>query len=201
MPNFDALRSAIIGPLEYLCKRQPPAELLGLWTLQGSLNDLSRYGRNLAGSPSYTNTDPIYSNGFTFALNAISLQDFSFDFLVQSGNYRPTSQWIYTNIWSFGVENYYGDCLTFIDEEGTKLAGPVYGYTHIAVARKSGTVRFYKDGNKLASFESATPLTSINMNFGSSGGKICNLRITSKGLGNASSFPVPQTLYTGYEVL
>ena len=60
MPNFDALRSAIIGPLAYICRpKEKPADLLCCFPLNDSALDVSRYGVLLPSTPTFYNEGPL----------------------------------------------------------------------------------------------------------------------------------------------
>ena len=107
MPNFDALRSAIIGPLSFLCRpKVMPAEVQGIWTLNDTLDDISPNHRNLSNAVTYE--DGYFAGTKSAKLNAsalgFSLSDFTLDFLV----YRSSADWYYTDI-AIGDYNLYTD--------------------------------------------------------------------------------------------
>lgn len=210
MPNFDALRSAIIGPLEYICKPEPPAELLALYTMDGSLTDLSRYNGHFT-----TTQGPVYSDDGPLGKSA----------LVCGGFTHPAT----TNFSiDFFATVYKGTGINFSSGnwEGVTPSGIIYdvGYGGRTIVRLLGkgeylmTVMssdvtyhyaFTYDGSKLRCFKNGSLSLTIAGTMNTQSGitiptnlwKLSNLRVVGKVLGTSSSFPVPSTLYTGYEAL
>lgn len=202
MPNFDALRSAVVGPLSYLCKPQKPEELLGLWTLQGNLGDLSRYDRKLNAMNAPTYSSGGYGLCASMASAVVSIPvsgNFSLEFI----GLPVTSFFIGTYEFRYG--NGYGNWWLYVyngssqvtNKNLTEGGGTDNLYSHCAMCRIGSTLYFSYNGTVKHSMSFSNDLTSLSI----TSPAIQNVRLVSKALGTSSSYPVPSNLYTGFEPL
>lgn len=214
MPNFDALRTGNLGPLAYLCKPQPPAELLGCWPLTSTTDkaDVSTYGHAYVGALSAaTQTNalakviPATNQPFQFELDLG--QPWSVDFImgISNGSGKGSETGI-----SIGAFNSYlksthnqGAHTDNISYNGTILATgsaslPATG-SHVAFSYDGTTVRRFINGtlnlSATVDMTGKAPGLSVFVNtiwcFG-------NLRAVQKCIGT-TSYPVPSDFYTGFE--
>lgn len=208
MPNFDALRPAVVGPLSYLCKPQKPADLLGLWTFQGNLDDLSRYGHTLSSLSSYSFTTAGYGQAITNATGAFPCSvsgDFSFEWIISAPPDGGHQGFVVLN-WDFrNAYNYGGNGLWYysVGGGGGSYVGDITPYTammHVALVRRSTTLYVFINGIKKATIPSASG-TLGNISFNCTSQNLQNVRLVGKALGTTTSYPVPSGIYTGYEAL
>lgn len=220
MPNFDALRSAIIGPLEYICRpKLPPSELCGCWPLGvNDTSDHSRYGGSFLAGGSVA-WDQNYSlpivatSAFPLTFNlgrGINVaQDFAAEFMFHSSSSYAT------------IQMTFGDFTLKTARDGGTNKQVFYAYfgtsyvkvgnltdtalNHICIYRKDGTLYGAANGAAAAlnsSWSATGTVTSATISTASAVIQgACNARFCQTGVGNSSSFPVPATLYTGYEAL
>ena len=201
MPNFDALRSAIIGPLSYLCRAKvKPASLKILIPAQGSLEDLSPYKQTIAASgvlydSSLTNYKMAYNQMVNYTYDAT--QNFTIElFGYASGLANPAFSLggMYLGWFSAGVGTH------LMDNGGNQLitSNSTSGVKHLAFVKSGSTLYMYKDGSRVGSTSSLPTgiFTMQNTNF-----RWYNLRIIQKALTTGETFPVPSAPYTGYEEL
>lgn len=223
MPNFDALRSAISGPLSYICRpKLPPPALCGCWPLGvNDLSDKSRYsGSFLSGGTASWNTSyslPLIKPSscpltFNLGQGVSEAQDFAIEYMFLS-----------TGPDTIGPTLTFGDfqLIAFRDSGGAGYMGRVrYGTTdynitslkwsmnvlnHIAFFRLSGTYYYALNGVVKTVAITFNPTTIVNsaaftIQTGNYAG-ICNFRFCQAAVGTATAYPVPATLYTGYEPL
>ena len=220
MPNFDALRSSILGPLEYICRpKLPPAELCGCWPLGvNDMADKSRYGGAfLAGGTAAWDQNyslPIMATSafpLTFSLGrGIDVsQDFAVEFMFHSSS--PYA----------AIQMTFGDFTLKIARDGGTNKLDFYAYfgtayvnvghltdialNHVCIYRKNGVLYAAANGTAKALTASWSATGSVNSATISSTSSViqgaCNVRFCRTGVGTSSSFPVPASLFTGYEVL
>lgn len=230
MPNFDALRPAISGPLSYLCKPTAPAELLGCWPFYGATSDVSRYDNTfpLTVNSYVTNGNFKYATFTTSALGSLEALDLSGDWSLDffRGPDSQSFDWTKFLRIELGEFNLVVNTLkvTAYDGMATDLrSGPRIGShpdypslpsspVHIAVTHQNGYVRVYTNGALWAAGSGSSSSDGpINFTgsvgqlgltlFGSYTGSVANIRVVQKRLGTNSSFPVPSKPYTGYEAL
>lgn len=230
MANFDALRSAIIGPLEYICKPSPPAELIGCWPLMTG-GDKSRYGGTVY-PPASATAITTKSNGTTLPYTAIRV-DANSSISYYLGQSLDMSQ-----DWSldyFDVR-YTGDsythCITSIGsltattyEPGVSTNGIYFNstrvcamdndffvalpYFHFAMVYRSASKKLicFINGLTKSAYQGSLDLsgasfvTAVSQQIGNKQYAIANLRVCQKAVGTTTTFPVPTSLYTGYEAL
>lgn len=216
MPNFDVIRTAHLGIVEYLCKPSPPPELLGCWPLTSTTDkaDLSRYGHAYTGSlAAATQTNalakviPQQNQAFEFELNLG--QPWSVDFFMGvSHGYGGGSS---TGL-SIGAFNSYLGSLTNqaaitdnISYNGTILATgsaalPAAG-SHIAFTYDGTTIRRFINGilNLYADVSMSGTAAGFSL-FLNNAWCFGNLRVIQKCLGT-TAYSVPTGFYTGYEAL
>lgn len=205
MPNFDALRTGNLGPLAYLGRKIViPSEVQGIWTLNGTLNDLSTYERHMAGSVTYTDGDFSGTQGakVNATVTGISLADFTLDWLEYRNN-----DYFYQSV-TLGDYNLYTDSTgstTYRLREGTtnKYQGINRDtWFHYAVVRSGSTLCWYVNGSRV--YTGTTSETAITaLTFACYGKKdvLSNVRLLSTALTTGLTFPTPSGLYTGYEPL
>lgn len=211
MANFDALRSAIIGPLEYLCKPQPPIQLLGCWPISNSTKDVSRYGHPITTSLTYSSGGTI-TNGtksdFQTNFQTLDLSDdWSLDFHFYKGHARACCVFLQIGNLYLGQKNNEG-VKKGVWWGGTDLGGD-FGYDlqdgYQAFCKSGNTLYIYTNGAKVASVSAASFTgTSAGMTVGfhhysSYYAMIQNLRVIQKAIGTSTSYPVTTSLYTGFE--
>lgn len=205
MITFDAIRSAHLAAITPLCKILPPPQLIGLWTLQGNLTDLSRYGKSLnsTSNVSYGN-DGLgqYATGLTASIGCSFPGDFSFDCCFKTnssgahinfGNFYFKFPSDYQN-WT--IQIYQGTT----QKSSVRYPGGDSGndiMRPLAIYRISGTVYIAIAGLVKYSFSDNSTITNIAISTLTA--QIQNLRLTGHHIGTSSSFPVPNTLYTGFE--
>ena len=213
MANFDVLRSAIIGPMAYICRPKPP--LLGCWPLTSTTDkaDVSTYGHNFTGTLSAaTQTNSlgkvIPASNSTFPCTLDLGKPWSFDFMVGINHAAGQSHPILATLGNFMsyLDNEYGPAcaMSFVGTDlGSAKTSIVYGGVHVGFSYDGSTVRRFVNGilNVSASVSMSGTSSGLSMAF-SSGDLQCfgNLRIVQKCLGT-DSYPVPSTFYTGYETL
>lgn len=206
MPNFDALRPSVVGPLVYLSREiVKPAELLACFPFATDILDVSKYGRTFAESVTTT-----FLDGGPFGKYASIRGSFSHDLAGQwsidfyakfgtnssQGYVQPSSSKNYgingadqTAICQLTTTNYFF------------AASSAQNWTHFAITFDGSTLKGYTNGN--ISFSGSATLnsqTSVSIGYGSVT-NLCNLRVVGKVLGNGTTFPVPSSLYTGFEAL
>lgn len=218
MPNFDALRPAISGPLSYLCKPQPPIQLLGCWPLTSTTDkaDVSRYGHAYTGSLSAaTQTNalakvvPSTNQPFLFDLN-LGLP-WSVDFFMGLSHGAGLGSETGISIGDFNSylksDSNQGAHTDNISYNGTILATgnaklPATG-AHVAFSYDGTTVRRFINGllnlSATVTMSGTAPGLSIFVN-NTSVWCFGNLRSVQKCLGT-TSYPVPSNFYTGFEPL
>lgn len=200
MITFDAIRSAHLAAITHLCKILPPPQLIGLWLLQGNLNDLSRYGRSLTpmNGPSYAPGGYGQAANMTMAGTSVPLPgNFSVDFVglpITSffiGSYEFRFSKNYGNWWLYVYNG--GSAVT--NKNLTEGGGTDNLYSHCAFYRIGNKVYFAYNGTVKTSITFTDEITSISV----TSPAIQNLRITNHSVGTATSFPVPTGFYTGFE--
>lgn len=200
MPNFDALRSAIIGPLAYMARPQKPAALYALYPFKDSLKDLSIYQRDISASVTYQTNGIWDMEVGSFTINIGNLSEYTIDFFIclkhgtDTATFLTSQEWnLYLNGWSgFKVTNQGGGVIWNV----TAGMGTIL---HIAIAQKDGVLYGWINGTYKGSYGSSLQaLTALNL---TNKGAFCNMRIVSKCLQTSGTFPVPATYYTGYEPL
>lgn len=230
MPNFDALRPAISGPLSYLCKPQKPTSLLGCWPLAGgSFDDVSVYGggSNLSSLTTSLNTSYgfplIFVNSqitfyFSLGKSLDPTQDWSLDwtFLINGGYGAGALMSIGGLVFNMTAAGWYSGFS--LDLGGTSLYStgnvikPQNVLYHIAIVYDSyaGKIRIFQNGSKqtevqqsLSSMSEVGSLSStLNVSYGTNPSfGFSNVRVVQKCVGTDISYPTPTSLYTGYEAL
>lgn len=230
MSNFDALRSVIIGPLEYICKPEPPDELVGCWPLMTG-GDKSRYG-GTAYPPASATTVTTNYNGTTLPYEAIRInantsvtyylgqsldmaQDWSLDYF--DVRYTGTSYtYCSTNIGSVSATTYQPSLPTNgVYYNSTKICAMDndfyinFPYFHFAMVYRASLKKLicFINGTTKSAYQgsldlsAASTITTISQLVGNAQYAIANLRVCQKAVGTTTTFPVPTSLYTGYEVL
>lgn len=212
MPNFDALRTSTLGALSYLCKPQPPQELLGCWPISHSQADVSRYGHPIATSLTYSSGGTI-TNGaksdFQTDFQTLNFSgDWSLDFHFYKSHQRANCVFLQIGNLYLGQKNNAG-IKQGIWWGGTSLGGD-FGYEvadgYQAFCKTGNTLYIYTNGAKVATVDASSFAgTSAGMTVGfhnySGSSIIQNLRVIQKAIGTASGYPVTTSLYTGYEAL
>lgn len=215
MPNFDALRTGNLGALSYICRPKLAPELLyGCWPLgSNDLTDKSRYGgsaviSNASWSDSYglmacTGTGMTFGSGR--ALDTTS--DFSIEFMVAGTSSLSSARRSFT-IGNYGISLSRENGNLFIDIKYNNGDKTWNGFslntlTHIAMVRRESSFRFYVQGSLFSTQTSDIGISSFSSlsRTDCAGLYICNVRFVQKALGTSSYYPVPSTLYTGYETL
>lgn len=205
MANFDALRSAIIGPLVYMARPQKPADLLLCVPCNGNLTDVSRYNRSLSvtGSPTF-GTDDVggYASGFNLQFDDFdTTQDLTFEgmFYYVSSNgspYKFGSHYLY-NTWS---TTGYSFVISINGSDSFQNQACAAGWRHIAFVRKNGYLRMFHNGALIRQDSNNYAVDFVSTTaFGNA--RFKNIRIVQKALGTDDYFPVPDSYYTGYEAL
>ena len=218
MPNFDSIRPAHIGALEYLCKPKPPIQLLGCWPLTSTADktDLSRYGNNYTGALSDASQANALakvvlstSTAFTFSLNLG--QPWSVDFYM---GLTPSAGQGSEVCISIGSLNSY---LKSSANQGAHTDNISYGGTILATGsaqlpHTGSHIAFTYDGTTIRRFVNGllNLYADVSMSGDASGFSISvnkekvtcfgNLRVAQKCLGT-TSYQVPSNFYTGYESL
>ena len=216
MISFDAIRSGILGTLAYLCKPQPPAELLGCWPLTSTSDkaDLSRYGNAYTGTlsnASQTNAlaKVVMQTNATFPCVLDLGKPFSIDFFigVSNGAGRGSiSGFSLGNLnFTLGSDSNPGSKPDDFSYGGSTLAT---GYSKIAAAGYHVAITY--DGTTLRRFINGVLNLSATVTMaGTTNGFSCyenniwcfgNMRIVQKCLGT-TSYSVPSAYYTGYDPL
>ena len=213
MASFDAIRSAAVGAIGYLCKPQPPLILAGCWPLTSSTDkaDVSCYGNNYTGALNATTYNalakvvPTTNQAFLFDLNLG--QPFSVDFFlgVSNGAGRGSVTGISIGSLSIYLKSDSGGSVDNISYGGDILASGnaklPYNGSHVAITYDGTTVRRFINGilNLSATVTMSGTASGFSI-FENSVTCFGNLRVVQKCLGT-TSYPVPSTFYTGYEVL
>lgn len=224
MPNTDVIRSAIIGPIEYICRpKEKPAELLACYPLNGSLADISNYGCGdvyTSQSTTYdtTSTPPsLQSSTATtkwnfYPTNFNLAQPWSFEFWIDGAKNTTVSLGL-----DFKIRAMSGDYAAYVGFEiwsGTSrlarsnamylnVATP--SWEHHAFAYNGTTLYYYFNGVAKYSYTTALSgnqeLCTINESDTSYTKAIANVRFVQKFIGTTSQYPVTATSFTGYEEL
>ena len=199
MPNFDALRTASMGALSYICRPiEKPAELQALFPLDNSTENLAGTSAGIIagdyvtgcfnGTKAGSNVSGLYALGSSWTIDFVTQYEAASVHIV---NFNSCSLYVGT---SSGTPTY------FLNKSGwITISGPVtvHSWHHIAVTCDGSSIYVYFDGvrttTQTVTTNSATLSTSTN--------PISNFRIVSKCLTTGSTFPVPSGLYTGYEAL
>lgn len=201
MPNFDALRTSLAGPLSYLCKPQKPAELYALYTLNGTLEDTSNYHRDLSSSNMNFETNGLWTGAYgSTSITVNSLSEYTIDMMVCLKNLNYVNH-LESNAWI--LRSVYGNSFRIADSSQNQIWAPTTASAgnilHVAIALKDGVLYGWVNGafqgSKSASFASMTTLNLTQY------GTVSNMRIVSKCLQTSGPFPVPNSYYTGFEAL
>lgn len=209
MPNFDALRPAVLGPLAFMAREiVKPDALLACFPLSTDILDVSKYGRIFAPSatPSFVEGGPFGSyasirGSFSHKLAG----QWSIDFYANFGNDAGNGYILPSSSTNYGIKGSSSDLKVLCQIAPTNywFAPSSTGtWTHFAITYDGTTFKGYTNGN--VSFSATATLksqTSVTIGYGSGSTNLCNLRVVGKVLGNGTLYPVPSTLYTGYEVL
>lgn len=221
MANFDALRPATLGTLSYICKNHVvPAELTGLWQIgNGDYADKSRLnGGNFVGNTNFSTT-----SGFSFPMVTSSS---TIKFSCAFGNTLVTSQDWTLEYYTYGYGGFTfemtmgplylqirpasnGQDYYILTNSGTSLyTGFPVGNTqnslgHFAYVYRSGSgLKIFRNGVVILTQTTTLSVNATTFSFAmSSGSGFSNLRVVQKALGTSTSYPVPTSLYTGYEAL
>lgn len=224
MANFDALRSALIPPLAYICRpKVKPSELLACYPLNGALTDISNYAcgdvyssQSASFSSSYTpqalvagtaaNTWNLYVHDLNLA------QPWSFEMWLDGATSTSVAFGLQYNIRSYVGD--YGKNQGLAVWSGSSrlaLATTMYASTvtpvweHHAFAYNGTTLYYYYNGYcgmTLATSLSGTQgLCVVTENNTAYTKAISNARFVQKCLGTSTQYPVTSTPFTGYEAL
>lgn len=197
MANFDALRSAIIGPLEYICRpKVKPETLVALFPLNGSNTNLG-LGSATATVASYIGGPFTDSQGGQTVQSLIPVGDaWSLDFYSYIGAYNIN---ITTAGKAIRVANTPGQQIFYYTYNGSAISGnlPYHSWSHLAVTCDGTSLRAYYNGNLGATVTGTASAITIS----SGGCGVANLRVVNKCISTGSTFPVPSNFYTGYEAL
>lgn len=209
MATFDALRTAVLGPLAFLAREiVKPDALLACFPLTTNILDVSKYGKIFAPSatPSFVEGGPFGSyasirGSFAHELAGQWSIDFYANFGSGSGNgyIQPSSS---TNYGIQGTSNEMKALCQIAPTNYSFAPASTGTWTHFAITYDGTTLKGYTNGN--ISFSATVTLksqTSVTIGYGSSITQLCNLRVVGKVLGNGTTYPVPSTPYTGYEPL
>lgn len=208
MPNFDAWRSAIIGPMAYLCKPQKPAELYLLMPCQYNINDISRYSHtitNTLGTATYA-TAPfgVGANNLQFRIDLPEIFTLEFFATMRDTELNASSFQVvfqenrfYSNRWNSDFQFMRG-----LPSSGSYTAwtrvGAYTDFIHFAFVKSSGKIKAFFQGAIWQEWdENGTTGCSIT----STTTAINNLRIVAKDMTVNGKIIVPSSLYTGYEPL
>ena len=214
MPNFDALRAGVVGPLAYMCKPEIPADLLALFPMDGSMNDLSRYGRTMSitTTPTYTTDGPLgkcaaFKGSFTHNQTTPFTIDFFANFPnsgAGNGNFFPNCSLFGSagnnggGIYGTTVAGHSAEFLLQITGSNLWLGGSAGTFSHFALTYDGTTLCAYIDGVRTQAVTvTLNPQSTIHLVAGNT--KYCNLRVVGKCLASGSTFPVPSDFYTGFE--
>lgn len=224
MPNFDALRSAIIGPLGYICRpKVKPSELLACYPLNGTKADISNYLRgdvyaNQSTAYDNTSTPPSLKsstaattwNFYTAPLNLA--QPWSFEFWIDGAQNTIVSLGLDFKIRAMSGD--YGAYVGFEIWSGTsRLARSTAMYLNVATpswehhafAYNGTTLYYYFNGVAKYSYTTAPSGTQeaciIAENNTTYTKAVANARFVQKFVGTTSQYPVTATPFTGYEAL
>lgn len=206
---FDAITAGNMGAIMTLAKPQPPEELRGLWTMQGNLNDLSRYGNNLSSLTTYSFNTAGFGQAITDASGAIPCSidgDFTFEWIRSATPEYYDNQgftvlnWVFTNQYDYGNNALYYRVAGSTSRTHVDRISSYAAMMHVALVRRSTTLYVYINGVKKTTISSATG-TLRNIAFDCAYQNLQNVRLVSKALGTTTTFPVPNGLYTGFEPL
>ena len=200
MPNFDALRSAIIGPLAYMARPQKPAALYALYPFKDSLKDLSIYQRDISASVTYQTNGIWDMEVGSFTINIGNLSEYTIDFFICLKNTGDTATFLTSQEWNLKLSGWTNFVITNKNGSGIYSVSARNGTVlHVAITQKDGVLYGWINGTFKGSYGSdLQALTALNLN---NTGAFCNMRIVSKCLQTSGNFPVPATYYTGYEAL
>jgi len=204
MPNFDAWRSAIIGPLEYICRpKEKPDELLACFPFNGDLLDVSKYGCMYAAeSSSFTDGGPLgkYAT-LKGSFVHTTTTTFSIDFFANFGNggsygmVMPSST-LGSGGGLYGTNN---DTLLQMTNSNLYMNCGNSTWKHYALTYNGTTLKAFANGalkiTATATLNLQSMITMVNAT------KISNLRVVGKVIGDGTTYPVPSTFYTGFEPL
>lgn len=207
MPNFDALRPAVSGPLSFISRpKEKPAELLLLAPLQTDALDISRYKETilwtspLTYDTGYMNYTMCHSTGaMTATVDADLTQPFSWECYLFDNNTK-TAIFQVGNLLIRGYQSGSGPAF-YVLKSGTGVKLQLTALTsayHVAFCNVGGTIYVYLNGSAFTSTNSSG-MGSATLSMQS--GWFCNVRFVKKALGTSTTYPVPTSLYTGYEAL
>lgn len=230
MANFDALRPAVVGPLAYLCKPTAPAELLGCWPLMTG-SDKSRYNgyASAPASASVITTKQdgtvlpykavkigsgsavSYALGKTLDLS----QDWTVDYFDCRWTGGPHCASI-TTVGNITATTFRPGLQTMGIFAGSTQICPMDNdfftnlpFFHFAMVYRASTKKMvcFINGHTNSNYQGSIDLSGnssigiITQQANDADYAFANFRVIQKAVGTTTSFPVPSTLYTGYEAL
>lgn len=207
MPNFDALRTSTLGALSYICRpKVKPAELLLLAPLQSDALDISRYNNTilwtspLTYDTGYMTYTMCHSTGsMTATVDADLTQPFSWECFIFDNNAKAAIFQV-GNLLIRGYSSGSGPGF-YVMKSGAGVQLYLTALTaayHVAFCNTGSTIYAYVNGTKIGSTNTSG---MGNATLSMQNGWFCNARFVKKALGTSTSYPVPATLYTGYEAL
>ena len=230
MPNFDALRTGNLGPLAYLCKPQPPSELLGCWPLMTG-GDKSRYNGN-ASAPASASVITAKQDGTVLPYKAVKIgsgsavnyalgktlnlsQDWTVDYFDcrwTGGSYCASV----TTVGSITATTYYPGLSTMgICVNGSQIIPMdndffvALPFFHFAMVYRASTKKLicFINGNTKSAYQTTYDMSGfsttgiVTQQANNANYAFANFRVIQEALGTPTSFPVPSNPYTGYEPL
>lgn len=219
MANFDALRSAIIGPLEYICR---PKEIKPCFLFQLTANLNATVGNATAtgnGTVKFIKVGTLLPSWNQ--LYMINNGDYGCPYLSVSTTETVGNEWTmeFMYAWpesastvsaSFAGVEFARTKTAFVrySVNGTSITPGAHTYSassHLAFVYNNGTLRVFENGTLLdsrsVSLTNNPQSLAIQDETGGAGVLVSNLRLVPVALGTDTTYPVPTALYTGYEAL
>ena len=217
MPNFDALRTASLGALSYICR---PKELKPcfLFQLTSSLDCIAGSGsasgtgnmRYLSSVKPWPQLYMINSTGYGCPYLSVSTteeagKEWSREFMCNWIENASTLAVSFANI-EFARSKTSFVRYSINGTSATPSESHTYSATsHIALVYKGGTLRIFDGGTlvdvRTASLPNNPKLMAIQNETSNAGVLVSNLRLVPVALGTDTTYPVPTALYTGQEPL
>lgn len=221
MPNFDALRSAIIGPMAYICRPKPVTPCF-LFPLNQTTSCLVGNGNISFGGGSSIKyglaTRPWYClllfQGYENCYSTLTAS--TTDIVGDEWTLEFFCDWYAADRNAYCTLNFAGfqykrtkNALTSFTFGGSSISLKSHTYsalTHSAFVYTGGKLRIFENGSLIDAVTlslAPNPQSAIinTTQIQQTGVYLSNLRLVPKALGTSTSFPVPSTLYTGYEAL
>lgn len=221
MANFDSVRSAIIGPLEYIC-RPKLVKPCFLFTFDQTVNCLAGNGTiSFSGGSEirYSNLTRAWYGMFLFGggdSRYSILSASTTDNVGEEWSLEFFCDWYTGDVNAYCVLDFAGfqykrtrNSLASFTFAGNNISLASHTYSalsHNAFVYTGGNLRIFENGSLIDTKTldlTSNPQSAIisSAQIGNTGVIVSNLRLVPKALGTASTYPVPSGPYTGYEAL